>query len=732
MRASVRAPYADQSDLDDPSVRKTTYVYDASGNQDVMTNPTLGSPATAGTVSDVDYDPLNRLIKSLQDVGGISAKTEYGYDALSRLIKVKDPKSLDTVYSYDGLGDQTSLNSPDTGITAFTYDGAGNRKTVLDARGVKSELTYDALNRLTKIEYTAAGATAISSAKTVQFFYDQADAITACNGAFSAGRLTGFSDETGSTTLCYDRRGNVITKKQTANGSTMTLSMGINRADRLTGVVYPSGMSANYTRDIQGRITGMSINGVAFITAVSYLPFGPVHQITFANGKTLTKTYDQNYDIDAITSTAVGGLNLDYSVDEVGNIVGVNQSGIPFKLNYDKLYRLDGVRDQNNMFIEEFTYDATGNRLSKRLGNAPTLPYTYATSSHKLTNAGDGVRSLDANGNTLNTPQNVILSYDERNRLVNTTSSCPKPCFQPYNTSAMYNARGERVIRSISSFGPLQTKVMMFDEAGKLLVDDGGEIVYLDQTPIARVNAGVIYPIETDHLGSPRVLLDTSGSSAVWTWNLLTNSTTGSNAFGEQAPSSSVLEFNLRFPGQYADGNGISYNYFRDYEPGTGRYLESDPIGLNGGISTYGYALSFPLRLTDSNGLAPYCRPFESWEQAYWMRTHTVPLTETCIPPAPCKTCIHCDNNYSACKSSATSIGAVTVTLTTVSAISFGVAFVPSPATPALAACGAATRTGAAIFGAAYFAVNYSCESAYSDCKKTCLDSQICEPNQLP
>jgi RHS repeat-associated protein len=45
------------------------------------------------------------------------------------------------------------------------------------------------------------------------------------------------------------------------------------------------------------------------------------------------------------------------------------------------------------------------------------------------------------------------------------------------------------------------------------------------------------------------------------------------------------------------------YNYFRDYDPATGRYVESDPIGLNGGISTYGYALSDPMSLYDPYGL---------------------------------------------------------------------------------------------------------------------------------
>jgi len=349
---------------------------------------------------------------------------------------------------------------------------------------------------------------------------------------------------------------------------------------------------------------------------VAYLPFGPMSQITFQNGKTLSQTYDQNYDIDSILSTATHGLNLDYSIDEVGNIKQVNQSGAVFNLAYDKLYRLLSVKDQNQALIEEFGYDATGNRTSKKIGSSLALNYSYPAANHKLIDAGNGARAFDANGNTTTLPGNVGLTYDERNRLSAASSISAL-------SLRKYNARGERIekIASASQNGDLGktigggcigsnfSELFMYSESGALLghydlcspFDE--DVVYIDSIPVARVLNQAVFPLEADHLGSPRAMQNPDGTASVWTWNLLSNLPTGSNAFGEQAPTGKQV-FNLRFPGQYADGDGLHYNYFRDYEAGTGRYVESDPIGLKGGIATYAYTFNRPLMFSDPTGEA--------------------------------------------------------------------------------------------------------------------------------
>ena len=112
------------------------------------------------------------------------------------------------------------------------------------------------------------------------------------------------------------------------------------------------------------------------------------------------------------------------------------------------------------------------------------------------------------------------------------------------------------------------------------------------------VHAEVFY-VSTDHRGAPQVITD-NNQNTVWEGSY--------HPFGNVDITTSVIENNVRFPGQYFDQeSGLHYNYYRDYDPGLGRYLQSDPIGLGGGLNTYGYGYQNPVSNIDPDGRFAIC-----------------------------------------------------------------------------------------------------------------------------
>jgi RHS repeat-associated protein len=156
----------------------------------------------------------------------------------------------------------------------------------------------------------------------------------------------------------------------------------------------------------------------------------------------------------------------------------------------------------------------------------------------------------------------------------------------------------------------------VYDEAGHLLgeYDASGnliqETVWMGDIPVGTLqpngSGGInVYYLHTDNLNTPRRISRPSDNVIVWRWDSDPFGTTSAN----QDPDGDGVSFtyNLRFAGQYYDmESGLNYNYFRDYDPATGRYVESDPIGLRGGINTYAYVGSSPLRFADPRGLVKW------------------------------------------------------------------------------------------------------------------------------
>lgn len=166
----------------------------------------------------------------------------------------------------------------------------------------------------------------------------------------------------------------------------------------------------------------------------------------------------------------------------------------------------------------------------------------------------------------------------------------------------------------------------VYDEQGRLIGEYDAnqqvieETVYLGDLPVAvlkqtTTGAGSsqsttthVYYVYADHLNTPRVITQASDNQMVWRWD-------HADPFGLFSPIDNPsglgsFTYNQRFPGQLYDRETNNfYNYFRDYDPQQGRYLQSDPIGLQGGINTYTYVNGNPVSYTDPTGLCPWCVP---------------------------------------------------------------------------------------------------------------------------
>ncbi|WP_354513377.1 MULTISPECIES: RHS repeat-associated core domain-containing protein [unclassified Luteibacter] len=576
------------------ALNRTVLAFDTTDGYDAEGHPVHSADAK-GVQRKQGYDALNRLVSTIDNYNGTdtsaNAQTVSSFDASDNLEAVSDPSSLNTLYDHNGLGDLTGIHSPDTGTTTFTVDAAGNHLTRTDARGVVTTYTYDALNRPLSAFYSDA-------TLNVGYHYDEANTVTGCAASAPIGHLTRIVEQGVTTTYCYDKRGNVIQKKQAQGAITDTLGYSYTAANRLLTETRPGGAVVRYGYDSLGQVSGVWVTpsgGAEQIVAsgVTWLPFGPIQSYTFGNGQTVARTYDSNYRVTDIVSPA---LELHFSLDEMGNITGVSESdGSTANYLYDPLYRLTAVQDAAGTPVETYTYNLAGDRLSKAAPGIATGSYGYQKGTHWLTSIGAASRTYDANGNTTGNAvagQVWGYGYNGRNRMTVVQQNGAT------TASYVYNASGERVVKTV---GATSTR-FVYDEGSQLLSELGGtsarDYVAVGGVPLAIADGAFLGFIIADGLGAPRAVTSPAGA-ILWGWPY------ASNPFGESKPvSSSGYVLNQTFPGQYFDAeSGLTYNVNRDYDPTTGRYIQSDPIGLLGGPSTYTYVRNNPLALADPLGL---------------------------------------------------------------------------------------------------------------------------------
>ena len=601
------------------SNQTSSFTYDAMGNM-VMATDQASNPTHRA------FDALNRLYQITDPASGITATS---YDAHNRPLTVTAPTGAATAYVYNGFGDVIQESNPNTGTTVYYYDSTGNRIQRVAATGAVTQYTYDALDRVLTMTFPS------DSAENVTYAYDESG-----HGS-GVGRLTSVSDAAGTLSRSYDQLGNLLTDARTTSATTLTTTYTYDAANRIVSIVYPSGATVSYTRDTMGRVASVSAQpsgGASTLVAssIAYKPFGPDAGLRYGSAGQQTRSFDQDYRLTNVTDigTVRRGLarvaeNLSYAYYPTNNVqtsTDAVTAGNSQSFGYDNLQRLSAASGGYGSF--GFTYDGDGNRLSQTLG-ATTTNYGYGSGSDLLATLSAGgvvtqtfgytadgrISSLSPGIQAPGGQYITSLSYNQDARLsaVNTSGGAL--------ASYTYDGFGQRLIKTVSgTYG----EIYQYGQNGMLLEETNAtgvaqaDFIYLNGRPVAVLNGSTLYYLHTDHLGTPQLATD-SNQNVAWQATY--------QPFGQASVSGTVTQ-NLRFPGQYFDlESGWNHNGFRNYLPGLGRYIEPDPlamqgsarfynpqtgrflredaIGLLSGINKYAYVDDDPVDFIDPMGEAP-------------------------------------------------------------------------------------------------------------------------------
>jgi RHS repeat-associated protein len=516
-----------------------------------------------GNQTGYQYGSLGRITRQTDATGGT---TDFSYDANGNLKTLTDPNGNTTTFDYDLNGRKTKETRPMGQTTEYSYWPTGTLKTSKDAKNQTTIYNYDKNSRLTEIAY--------------------ADSTKDTFGYDAVGNLTSYAKPGIQGTITYDE----LRRKtgETVNYGTFSKSFSYTYDAKGNKATYTSPQNTTYSYGFNknGQPTSITFSGKTIT-----LDYQWIRQTKQAlpNGINTNFGYNANSWLSAMetkqNSTTLGSQN--YQFDNVGNITG-KTGDIGAAYGYDKIYQLTSAGQV------AFSYDKTGNRTMSG--------YYSHNANNELTAANTATYTYDANGNTIAKTENnqtTTYGYDARNSLTQIT--LPDGTIANYT----YDPFGRRIKKQT----PTGTTYYLYANEG--LIGEYTETGTIKKAygwrpkgiwgtnPLFQIDNGNYYFYHNDHLGTPQRMTDESGS-IVWSATY--------SAFGKATVTASTISNNLRYSGQYADEEtGLHYNWFRYYDPGTGRYVSVDPLGfLAGDTNLYRYAQNNPINKTDPTGLATY------------------------------------------------------------------------------------------------------------------------------
>jgi RHS repeat-associated protein len=571
----------------------TSYAYDLNSRLQQSTN-------ALGQATSFTYDANGNLL-STRDAEGRT--TTFYYDALGRKIGHRDALGHETLYDYDEAGNLVQLTDANGGRTRFTYDANNRRTSQTRPEGEQTTYFYNEINQVRAVVYGGGHQVVyryngLGLPDTVKYYGPSASNLADKTVRYDYdvnGNLLSYTDGTTSADYLYDDLHRKIseTVHYPHFSKTYTVDFPDNWHIDFTG---PDGVTVTSSYDAGMRLSEISVPGAGSFDFTNY-DWARPQTITLPTNTTIHKSYDALMRTTGILvqdSAATQIMSRTLSYDKVGNLLAKQTEHGLYRYSYDELNRLTDALNPG-LPDEHFTYDPLGNRLTD---NGVSGPLSY-NRNNELTSLGGVTLSYDDNGNMVanNWPgieQRYV--YDETKRLKQikdpTGAVTAEYYYDPFGRRLWKEVDGARTYFMYSGEG----LIAEFDDNGTQIRGYGYAMGSTWTTnPLWLKEGGDYYFYLNDHLGTPQKIIDAAGE-VVWAARY--------DSFGNAIIDIDTITNPLRFPGQYYDEeSGLHYNWNRYYDPFLGRYIQSDPLGLDAGINFFVYAGNRPLTVIDPKGL---------------------------------------------------------------------------------------------------------------------------------
>jgi len=621
------------------AAQNITFTYDETGTPHGDGIGRLTSVTDAAGAVTLGYDERGGVLLNRRTSSGANHDVVPTYDAAGRPSGVTYPSGLQIAYGRDAQGNinevdaypngsstasvvATLTNAPFGPVNSISYgnglksligldaDYAVSNISVSGTAGKLQDLTYtpDAANNITAI------ADAVNAANSQTLGYDALNRLTSA---------TSGSGGYGSLAWVYDGVGNLKTRTTGGMATTYGYTSGTNQ---LASITLGSATTAVAT-NANGNITSIppAIGG-----AVATFAYSVANRLASVSGGSATATsYAYGFDGHRITKTDSGsgattlfayGLGGELLEEKTGKAVTdyIYANGTllgTFAPNPAMSAIAGAARSDRRTALLSGDGDRMASAQTRRwLDNAALLSLAgvllAAIGLHTrrrlapvlaLSALGFLFVSCSCEDNNNPPPSNVAdAGHDAR---VATTDGGQ---VRDSGTSSMDAANDGRAAMPDSGNGA-DSATPPTDAGGDSATTtmEGGTVSGGDGGLTA---LGALYYVHTDHLGTPQLVTD-GAQKVVWSATY--------DPYGTTNDAAGSATQNIRLPGQFFDAEtGLHQNGFRDYMPDLGRYLESDPIGLGGGMNPYAYAKGNSLNRTDPLGLVDAEFTFP-WDPTY-------------------------------------------------------------------------------------------------------------------